>query len=316
MHLDLTVTGLLLGGLLLLFAGGEALVRGAAALGMRMGLSALATGLTIVAFGTSTPELVVNLKAATLGQGGLAVGNVVGSNIANIGLILGLTVLIKPVRLDVRIIRKDIYIMLAASMLAFLFLMNDRMGRVEGMVLAIGIIGYVWFNLHAASKARQSSKEEFEAGLAGLKGNMASDLVLVAGGLAALILGGSWFVDGAVALAQELNVSPAVIGLTVVAIGTSLPELAATAVAAYRGHGDIAIGNIVGSNIFNVLAVLGFTSTILPLNRGDITNTDLVVFLLSGALLLRLMQSRSRLDRWEGAILLGTFCAYTAWRVS
>ena len=313
--MSLTVAGLLMGGMLLLFIGGEALVRGAAALGMRMGLSALATGLTIVAFGTSTPELIVNLEAAKLGEGGLAVGNVVGSNIANIGLILGLTVLIKPVKLDVRIIRKDIYIMLAASLVAFAFLMNDRMGRVEGMALAAGIIGYVWFNLQAASKARNSSKAEFEAGLAKLKGSAWLDLVFVAGGLSALMLGGHWFVTGAVALAQSLDISPAVIGLTVVAVGTSLPELATTAVAAYRGHGDIAIGNIVGSNIFNILAVLGFTSTIMPLNRGEITNTDLLVFLLSGALLLRLMQSRSRLDRWEGLLLLSSFIAYTAWRL-
>lgn len=303
-------------GFLILIWSADQFVAGAAAIARNLGLSPVIIGLTIVSIGTSAPEVLVSLAAALSGAGELAVGNAIGSNIANIGLVLGLTVLIKPVRLDVRIIRKDIYIMLVASLLAFVFLMNDRMGRLEGVALALGIIGYVWFNLRAAANARSSSKAEYEAGLAGLKSSLLMDIVFVIGGLAALILGGSWFVDGAVQLALNLDVSPAVIGLTVVAVGTSLPELAATAVAAYRGHGDIAIGNIVGSNIFNVLAVLGFTATILPLNRGDITDIDLIVFLLSGALLLRLMQSNSRLSRFEGAILLTGYIVYAAWRVS
>lgn len=314
--MNLEIAGLLVGGLVMLFLGGESTVRGASALGMRMGLSALATGLTIVAFGTSAPELIVNLKAAQIGQGDMAVGNVVGSNIANIGLVLGVTVLIRPVRLDMRIIRKDIYIMIAASVLAVVFLLSGYIGRLEGGALVIGIVAYVWFNLNAASMARESSKQTFEQGLAGTPRSVWFDMGRVLIGLAALVLGGQWFVTGAVALAVNMNMSPALIGLTVVAIGTSLPELAATAVAAYRGYGDIAIGNVVGSNIFNVLAVLGITSSIIPLERGDVATVDLMVFMIAGSILLRLMTSKSQLERWEGALLLFSFIAYTTWRVS
>lgn len=314
--MNLAITGSLLGGLLLLFFGGEALVRGAAALGLRMGLSALATGLTIVAFGTSAPELVVNLEAAYIGEGGMAVGNVVGSNIANVGLVLGITVLIRPVRLDLAIIRKDIYIMIAASLLAVVFLFSGHIGRLEGGFLVALIVAYVWFNLQQAAKVRGQQKANYEAGIADITHSVWFDVARVVIGLAALVVGGQWFVTGAVQLATNLDISPALIGLTVVAIGTSLPELAATVVAAYRGHGDIAIGNVVGSNIFNVLAVLGITSSFIPLERGGVATVDLVVFMLTGSVLLRLMTSKSQLERWEGGLLLFCFIAYTTWRLA
>jgi len=312
--MTLITLGYLAAGLLFLVLGGEAVVRGAANLGMRLGLSALATGLTIVAFGTSAPELVVNLRAASLGASDMAVGNVVGSNIANIGLVLGVSALVRPLRLDVRVIRNDIYIMVGAALLAAAFLAADAMTRWEGTVLVALVVAYAVFNLRAARKARPTSQASFEAAMAHEDRGLIWDLGLLLGGLAALAGGGQLFVTGAVELATALGVSTAVIGLTVVAVGTSLPELATTAIAAWRGYGDMAIGNVVGSNIFNILSVLGFTALVFPINRGDIGNADLLMFLASTLVLLRFITTGSRMDRWEGAVLFVGFCAYLVWR--
>ena len=306
----------LLAGFILLIGGGEAVVRGAASLGMRMGLSALATGLTIVAFGTSAPELVVNLRAAAVGVSDLAVGNVVGSNIANIGLVLGLSVMVRPLMLDIRVIRSDIFMMIGAGLLAALMLLDGTLGRLEGAILVALVIAYVAFNLRAAAGARDSSNASFEAALGDERHGLGVDIWLLLGGLLGLTFGGDLFVKGAVDLAQYFQVSPALIGLTVVAVGTSLPELATTAIAAYRGHGDMAIGNIVGSNIFNVLSVLGITSLSFTVTRGDVGPVDLGVFFLSALVLLRFIYTDSRMDRWEGAVLFLGFCAYLTWRVS
>lgn len=312
--MDLITLAYLAGGLLLLMLGGEAVVKGAAGLGLRMGLSPLATGLTIVAFGTSAPELVVNLRAAALGASDMAVGNVVGSNIANIGLVLGVSAMIMPLRLDVRVIRNDIYIMVAAGLLAALFLAADSMSRWEGAVLVSLIVAYAVFNLKAARSARPSSQATFEAALAQPEHGLWLDLLRVLGGLAALAGGGQLFVVGAVDLALALGLSTGVIGLTVVAVGTSLPELFTTAIAAWRGYGDMAIGNVVGSNIFNILSVLGTTALVFPIGRGDIGNADLVMFLVSTLVLLRFITTGSRMDRWEGGVLFLGYVVYLAWR--
>lgn len=306
--------GYLAGGLLLLVLGGEGVVKGAANLGMRMGLSALATGLTIVAFGTSAPELIVNLGAASRGVSDLAVGNVIGSNIANIGLVLGVSAMVMPLRLDVRVIRNDIFFMVAAALLAGFFLAADAMTRWEGAILVALILAYTVYNLRAAGRARPTSKARFEAALPSSGHALSTDLFMVLGGLVALAVGGNLFVNGAVELATSLGVSTAVIGLTVVAIGTSLPELATTAIAAYRGHGDMAIGNVVGSNIFNILSVLGITALVFPVERGDIGNADLGMFLVTTLVLLRFITTGSRMDRWEGAVLFFGYCGYLWWR--
>jgi cation:H+ antiporter len=311
----MTTMAYLAGGLLLLFVGGEMMVRGAAALGMRLGLSPLATGLTIVAFGTSAPELVVNIDAASMGAGGLAVGNVIGSNIANIGLVFGLAVVIQPMQLDLKVVRNDIYIMLGATALATFFLLDGYLDRVEGLVLVTGIVGYVWYNLRAAARERAAVQDRAEAGLPGTKGPVWVDAAFLFGGLAGLLVGGHWFVHGAVDLATALGVPAAVIGLSVVAIGTSLPEIFTTVIAAWRGHSGIAIGNVVGSNIFNVMSVLGITSVMLPLDSGAVNRGDLLVFVLAGAVMLRLIQTDSRMDRWEGGVLLAGFILYLSWRV-
>jgi cation:H+ antiporter len=282
---------------------------------MRLGLSALATGLTIVAFGTSAPELVVNLGAAARGVGDMAVGNVVGSNIANIGMVLGISAMVAPLRLHVRVIRNDIYFMVGVAVLASGFLAADALTHWEGAVLVALILAYTAYNLRAAHTARAAAKASFEEALSQTPHGLWLDVLRVVGGLVALTAGGHFFVTGAVAVATALGVSTALIGLTVVAIGTSLPELATTAVAAYRGHGAMAIGNVVGSNIFNILSVLGLTALIFPVERGDIGNGDLAMFLVSTLVLLRFISTDSRMDRWEGAVLFLGYCAYLGWRI-
>jgi len=307
---------MLLGGILLLFGGGEALVRGAASAGIRLGLSPLAAGLTIVAFGTSSPELIVNLRAASVGAQDLAVGNVIGSNIANIGLILGLSALVRPFGLDVRVIRKDIYLMLAAALLAVLGLLDGRLSRFEGVLLCAGIVGYIIFNVRAASHARAVSRQKFAESVPAPPMPLWLSSLLVVAGLALLIWGGNLLVHAAVDLATAFGVAPAVIGLSVVAIGTSLPELATSVVAAYRGYGDMAIGNVVGSNIFNVLCVLGLTATLVPLDRGAVNNVDLAALMGFSLLLVRFMITGSRMARWEGALLVAAFVLYLTLRIA
>lgn len=306
----------LLGGLVLLVAGGDAVVRSAAALGLRFGLSPLATGLTIVAFGTSAPELVVNLHAAAMGATDLAVGNVVGSNIANIGLVLGISAMVMPLRMDIRIIRKDIWIMIASGLLAAFFLATDSLNRTEGAALVFLIVLYTIFNIRGAQSARPESQASFQAAMSHKDWGLGIDLLILLLGLGLLVGGAQLFVHGAVDLAASMGVSNAVIGLTVVAVGTSLPELATTAIAAYRGHGAMAIGNVVGSNIFNILSVLGLTSVIYPVTRGDINIVDLAMFLISALVLLRFISTGSQMKRWEGGVLFLGYAVYMFWRLT
>jgi cation:H+ antiporter len=300
----------LVSGILLLSFGGEALVRGAVSTGIRMGLTPMAAGLTIVAFGTSMPELLVNVRAALIHAEGLAVGNIVGSNIANVGLILGVSVLIRPINLDVRVVRNDVYFMVAATAITLLTLMDGVISRVEGLMLLIGIVFYIAYNLRAAKRAREESREKFKDSLPIKKMSFLRSGLFVVAGLLLLSAGGYQFVKGAVMLAESMGVSPAIIGLTVVAVGTSMPELAASVVAAFRGYGDLAIGNVVGSNIFNLLFVLGLTAMILPLQRADVSNQNLLVMLAFTLYFIRLMHIGAKVARWEGLLLLVGFCVY------
>lgn len=307
---DWATLALLGAGLVLLVLGGDILVRGAVSAGLRMGLSPLVAGMVIVGFGTSSPELIVNLRAATVGADGLAVGNVIGSNIANIGLILGLSVLIRPIKLDVRVVRNDMMIMIASMLMLIAFLLDGHLTRIEGLVLTFGIVGYVWYNIRAARSSRDTSQKQFEEAVHARARPLWRSMLLVTGGLLVLASGGFLFVKGAVDLALALGASPAVIGLTVVAIGTSLPELATSTVAAVRGYGDMAVGNVVGSNIFNTLCVLGITAMILPLQRGDVSDVDLLVVAIFSISFVRLLHTGAKLERWEGTLLLAGFLAY------
>lgn len=297
-------------GLVFLYFGAEALVKGSSSLGLRLGLSPLVVGLTIVAFGTSTPELAVSLNAANLGQTDIAVGNVVGSNIANIGLILGLSVLVRPLHIDLKLIRIDVPIMIGVSILLCLLLIDNQLGMIEGALLIAGLFIFIIFSVVEARQARLPEPEESEIVLAARWGGWLQEVLLIAGGLVMLIIGGRVLVNGAVQIALLAGVSEAVIGLTIVAVGTSLPELATSVLAAARNMSDISVGNIVGSNIFNTMGVLGASALMAPLPLGNVTWGDLGVMLAFTIVLLPLMRAGFLLKRRDGIILLVSYLIY------
>ena len=303
-------------GLVLLYGGAEGLVRGSAALALRAGLTPLVVGLTVVAFGTSSPELVVSVQAALAGRGDLAVGNVVGSNIGNVALILGLSVLIRSMAVKAQLLRLDVPVMVVVSVLLWGLLSDGRLGRPEGLVLVVGVVAYTLFNLWQARRETAAAQRAGEAGLPPPQGPLWRDALFIAGGLALLVLGANLLVDGSVDVARRFGLSEAVIGLTIVAIGTSMPELATSVVAAFRGEGDIAIGNVVGSNIFNVLGILGAAALVQPLEIEGISPVDLAAMTLVAALLLPLMRTGFRLVRWEGGLLLALYAAYVHYVLS
>jgi cation:H+ antiporter len=292
-------------GLVLLFFGGESLVRGAVGVAHRLAIPPLLIGLTVVGFGTSTPELLVSVDAALRGVADIAIGNVVGSNIGNILLILGLAALIWPVRVGGDTLRRDTAVMIAAALaLAPMFVMG-AIGRGAGLVLLAGLAAYL---LHAW---RHSGEAAPAAEAAMLPMPVWRALLFVLLGLGALIFGARFLVDGAVSIARGLGISEAFIGLTIVAIGTSLPELATSLVAALRRQSEIAIGNIVGSNIFNVLGILGVTAVIAPIPVAPrFAGFDLPVMLVVSAVLTALLLLRPTIGRVAGAGLLVAYGAY------
>lgn len=303
--------GLIAAGVGLLFFGAEVLVRGASTLAIRSGLSPLLVGLTVVAFGTSAPELVVSTQAALDGLGGIAVGNVVGSNICNVALILGMTALVRPVRVDAQLLRFDIPLMIGVSALAAALLWDEHLGRAEGALLFAGILAYVGASIHMA-RHRRDSMVELSVRAPSPPGSAVRDLLLVGLGLGLLVLGSKALVEGAVGLATAFGLSETVIGLTIVAVGTSLPELATSMVAAFRGESDIAIGNVVGSNLFNLLAILGAAALVRPLSAPELDLVDLGAMLAAAALLFPMARTRQRLGRVEGGMLLVLYAAYIA----
>lgn len=301
----------LFAGFLLLYLGSEGLVRGSSALAISLGVSPLLVGLTIVAFGTSSPELVVSIKTALSGQGEISLGNVLGSNIANILVILGLAALIKPVKINSRIIKIEIPIMIGVTLLLFIFLLNRYLGPLEGAVLLAGIIIFTIFSYISSKEKKEIiTEKEFENEYKAPKRNKFLNIIMVIAGLAALIFGSNLFVDGAVKLARIFGLSEAIIGLTIVAIGTSLPELATSIIASIKGEGDIAIGNVVGSNIFNILSILGIAAVITPLSAGGISIVDLAVMMFVALVLLPLAFTGRQISRGEGAALLLGYCIY------
>ncbi len=292
----------LVGGLALLMVAATALVRGAASLALRLGLSPLVVGLTVVAFGTSAPELVVSVQAALAGAGGIAVGNVVGSNIANVGLILALAVLVRPIATDPSVLRRDLPVLLATTVVVSALLFDGRLGALEGAVLVAALLGYLaWSVRQARHDAAQADLPVSEPG------PVWRDVAFVAGGLGGLVVGADLFVGGAVALAEGAGVSNAVIGLTVVAVGTSLPELATSVVASARGEGELAVGNVVGSNVFNLLGILGIGAIVRPLVSPGLQAVDLVVMAAFAAVLVPMMVSGRRLVRPEALVLLAGY---------
>lgn len=307
----------LLLGLGLLYFGAQVLIKGGAALAFRFGLSALVVGLTVIAYGTSSPELVVSLQAAFSGNSAIAVGNVIGSNICNIALILGLCSLMQPLTASAQVIRREVPIMIGVSLLLVGVIWDGVIGRIDGALLLSGLIAYTWLTVRAARAAKEGLAEreydeDFHVGAPGAGRSVA----LVGLGLAVLIGGSHLFVTGAVEIARHWGISDVVIGLTVVAVGTSLPELATSLVAALRGHSDVAIGNVVGSNIFNVLGILGLVALVHPIDAAGLSRIDLGMMIATAVALLPVARSGGRVNRVEGAILLGVYVAYTVWLVA
>lgn len=299
----------LIAGLVGLFAGGEFLVRGSVNIARRLALSPLLIGLTVVGFGTSTPELLVSADAALRGVPDIALGNVVGSNIANILLIVGLSALVWPVRVLGAALRRDLAVMMAAALVLVPVFALGEVGRAAGAAFLAGLLGYiVW-------AYRQPGEVSEDDG-----GSVAvpvwRSLLLIVGGLAALMVGARLMVDGSVAIARSFAVSEAFIGLTIVAVGTSLPELATSLIAAFRRHSEIAIGNVVGSNIFNVLGVLGVTALIAPIPvAGRFLAFDLPVMIAVSLVLVALLLLRPVIGRGAALAMLAVYAAYVwgAW---
>lgn len=309
MLITITQAGL---GLLTLYFGGEWLVRGATALAIRLGVSPLAIGLTVVAFGTSMPELVVSVDASLSGASDIAVGNVVGSNIANIALILGIATLLKPSVVEAKVVRFDAPLVVLVSCLLAAVLFDGVATPLEGGLMLLGLIVYTSFTFWEARRETETIRDEFASAAPETHAGIAFSVALVCVGLALLMGGGHLLVVSAVDLATFLGVSQAVIGLTIVAVGTSLPELVTSVVASLRGQGDIAIGNVVGSNLFNILGILGTTAIIAPLHLGDIGWSDIGVMCGVAGLLAALLLVRRRLGRAEGVLFLVGYAIYVA----
>lgn len=298
-------------GLVLLPLGAEALVRGSTGLALRMGISALAIGLTVVAFGTGSPELVLSIEAARAGNSGIALGNVIGSNIANITLVLGLSSLVKPITVRSALVRREMPLMIAVTLLLCAMLLDGRLSRLEGLVLVNGAVAYTVFAYLVAKRGdSQAVVAEFAAALGGSRRPVWLEAVLFSAGLIGLLVGAHLLLKGTLSIATDLGVSQVVIGLTIVALGTSLPELATSVTSAVRNEADVAFGNVIGSNVFNILAVLGVTALIRPFEVHGLRMIDVVVLVASAILLLPLMWRGRVLNRWEGAVLLIGYTVY------
>ncbi len=322
--MTVTILIMLVAGLALLVVGAELLVRGASRLAIAVGISPLVVGLTVVAFGTSAPELSVSVQSAFAGQADLAVGNVVGSNIFNVLFILGLSALVTPLVVADQLVRLDVPLMIAASVVLVLLALDGMIGRVEGVLLFVAIIAYTVFLIRQSRRASGSGPSppigapaDGPSAPPG-KTSWLRNVLLIGAGLAALVLGSRWLVNGAVTIAETLGVSELVIGLTIVAAGTSLPEVATSLTASIRGERDIAVGNVLGSNIFNILAVLGVSAMVAPdgieVARSVVT-FDMLVMLAVAVACLPIFFSGHRIDRWEGGIFLAYYVAYTAYLV-
>lgn len=301
-------------GLIALYFGAEALVKGGAGLALRLGLTPLVIGLTVIAFGTSSPEMVVSLQASLSGNGPIAIGNIIGSNICNIALILGLCAMISPLTADAQVIRREVPIMIGASVVALLVLADGHVARWEGAILVTGLIVYTALTVRQARAETAAASAEFSQELGQRRPTgLGLSIVGVIGGLAILVFGSHFFVKGAVTLAESWGMNQIAIGLTIVAIGTSLPELATSLLASLKRQGDVAIGNVVGSNIFNVLGILGVAALVQPITAPELAWADLGVMMLVALALLPVVRTGGRISRWEGAGLLIVYIGYTIW---
>jgi cation:H+ antiporter len=311
-------------GFVLLVGGAEFLVRGASRLAVATGISPLVVGLTVVAYGTSAPELAVTIQASFAGQADIAIGNVVGSNIANILLVLGLSAVVAPLIVAKQLVRLDIPLMIGLSFLVLIMSLDGIISRLDGIILFSGAVTYTIFTI---GQGRKEVQAQYEPGFDGHKANLKGpaqifiQFGLITIGVVMVIFGSRWLIDGAVAIAQWLGVSNAqwlgvsklIIGLTIVAVGTSLPEVATSVVASWRNERDIAVGNVVGSNIFNILSVLGLVSIVAPagVNVSPAALSFNIPLMIAVAIVcLPIFFTGYRIERWEGLMFLGYYVAY------
>lgn len=301
-------------GLVLLVVGGDVLVRGAGRLAMAAGMRPLVVGLTVVAFGTSAPELAASVTAAFAGSPALAVGNVLGSNIANVGLILGISGLVRPIVVQSTVLAREVPMMIASSLLLVALAWDGSLSRADGAVMVVVLCGYLAVMVRAELRAHEPAVDAEVVASVGETSSRARSVMLVVVGIVILVVGADRLVAGAASLARSSGLPEAVVGLTVMAVGTSLPELAASVVAAAKGHGDIVLGNVVGSNLFNVLCILGVTAAIHPIEGVmDVFRRDLWMAVVFAAVLWPLLGRGRTLYRHESALLLTGWCCYTWW---
>lgn len=320
--MDAVTLVMFVAGLVALIVGAEMLVRGASLLAVGFGISPLVVGLTVVAFGTSSPELAVSVDAAFSGQADIALGNVVGSNIFNVLFILGVAALIGSLVVAQQLVRLEVPLMIAVSALLLILGLDGRIGRPEGLLLFAGIVAYTGIAIRNSRKESAAVREEYahEFGTARRMSprQTATNVLLVGVGLALLVLGARGLVNGAESMARALGLSELIIGLTIIAAGTSLPEVATSVIASIRGERDIAVGNVVGSNIFNVLAVLGLSAAVAP-DGVAVPQAALrfdIPFMIAVAIAcLPIFFTGYRIARWEGALFLGYYIAYTLYLV-
>ena len=305
------ITGLI--GLVLLYYGAEFLVRGGSSIALKLKISPLVIGLTLVAYATSAPELVVSVDAAIKGLGDISIGNVVGSNICNIALILGVCAMITPLKVNAKLLKFDVWMMIIASTVLLIFYaISHGVNRWQGTILLIGCLIYTVWSIYAS---RRDSSAESVPEIPAKACKLPWAITLTLGGIAALIFGAKFFVNSAIVMAQACGISDAVIGLTVVAVGTSLPELATSVVAAIRKEQDIAIGNVIGSNIFNILAILGIAPLINPIKAAGISYVDMILMTLLSLMLYPIMKSGMQISRKEGILLFAVYVFYTIYLI-
>ena len=308
-------------GLVLLALGAELLVRGASRLALTFGISPLVVGLTVVAFGTGSPELAVSLQSGLAGQGGLAIGNVIGSNIFNVLIVLGVSALLIPLTVTPQVIRQEIPFMVGVSLLLWGLVFDGHLGRWESALLLALLVIYTVFLIWQSRRAQIKERREFAEALPppaapAWDRHWSVQVLLIVAGLVLLVLGARWLVQGAVAFATYLGVSKLVIGLTIVAVGTSLPEIATSVIAAVRGERDMAVGNVIGSNIFNILGVLGITGLVTPVGltvAPGVLGFGILVMLAAAIACLPVAFTGRVIARWEGGLFLFYFAAYTAY---
>jgi len=300
-------------GLAVIYFGAEFLVRGSKNLALAMGIRPMIVGLTVVAFGTSMPEFFVSFTSALKNSSSIAVGNIVGSNICNIGLILGMAALVRPLSVNSGMLKREMPIMLGASLLFWALIADGSIGRLDGALLMAGIVLFTFQQI-------QSARKEIAAGKNGVGEESAPDnsklknLLFALGGIAGLVVGANLMITGAISLALKIGVSELVVGLSIVAFGTSLPELATSMVAAARKESDISIGNVVGSNIFNILFILGLTALVSPIPvEASVISTQTPAMLAFSVVLLPFMIFKRDINRLEGFILLAAYVAYVVW---